>query len=108
MKTLIRQESIKTKKIYLQEHDFCIQEKTDQLSLSFGQHYLANFLLHIVGMLKMYIFIAYYCYNIGHENKKKVVIQALFKSNQSLLRKVKQLTVLIRKHVLAKPLLIKG
>ena len=68
MKTLIRQESIKTKKIYLQEHDFCIQEKTDQLSLSFGQYYLANFLLHIVGMLKIYIFITYYCYNIVHEN----------------------------------------
>ena len=41
----------------------------------------------------MYTFIAYYCYNIVHENKKKeVVIQALFKSNQSLLQKVKQLT----------------
>ena len=71
-KTLVRKESIKSKKyIYLQEHGFCVQEKTDQLSLSFGQYYIANFLLHIAGMLKIYTFIANYCYNIVHENKKK-------------------------------------
>ena len=50
-------------------------------------------------MLKMYTFIAYYCYNIVHENKKKeVVIQALFKSNQLLLWKVKQLTKELNSH----------
>ena len=49
-------------------------------------------------MLKIYTFIAYYCY-IVHENKKKeVVIQALFKSNQLLLRKVKQLTKELNSH----------
>ena len=32
---------------------------------------LLNFLLHIVGMLKIYIFIAYYHYNIVHENKRR-------------------------------------
>ena len=50
-------------------------------------------------MLKIYTFIAYYCYSIVHENeKKKVVIQALFKSNQSLLRKVRQLTKELNSH----------
>ena len=50
-------------------------------------------------MLKMYTFIAYYCYNIVHENKKKeVVIQALFKSNQLLLCKVKELTKELNSH----------
>ena len=64
--------------MYLQEHGFCFQEKTDQLSLSFGQYYIANFLLHIVGMLKIYAFIAYYCYNIVHANKKKKLLFKLY------------------------------
>ena len=49
-------------------------------------------------MLKTYTFIAYYCYNIVHEIKKGVVIQALFKSKQTLLRKVKQLTTELNSH----------
>ena len=50
-------------------------------------------------MLKIYTFIAYYCYNIVHENEKKEdVIQSLFKSNQLLLRKVRQLTKELNSH----------
>lgn len=93
MKSLVRQESLETKKHAFRRHDFCFQEKTEQLFLSFGQDYLASLLFHIVGMLKTYTFIAYYCDNIVHKNKKKeVVLQALFNSNQSLLQKVKHLT----------------
>ena len=35
-------------------------------------------LLHIVGMLKIYTFIAYYRYNIVHENKKKKLLFKLY------------------------------
>ena len=49
-------------------------------------------------MLKICTFIAYYCYNIVHEHKKQVVIQALFKSNQTLLRKLKQSTKELNAH----------
>ena len=50
---------------------FCIQGKIEQLSQSFPRYYFAKCFAAIVGMLKIYIFIAYYHYNIVHENKRR-------------------------------------
>ena len=78
----------KQKKIYLQEHGFCIQEKTDQLFLSFGQYCIANFLLHIVGRLKILPIVVTTLYMRIKKRSRY----------QSLLRKVKQLTKELNSH----------
>ena len=76
-----KQQNNKKAKVYLQEHDLYIQEKTKLSSLSLGQYYFANFLLHIVRMLKIYTFIAHYSLlNIVHKNKKKKVLFKLYLS----------------------------